>query len=222
MSLANLLKKDWLAQVATATPATYEPHKQTPVTRVATVAVANPTDLSAVRAVTEIAEPPDWQALDRAYQAHHINCSTCIGAGKGYGLRCGTGAALWAAYDQTPKPVPVLVKTATHSSSAEVHISLLTAATPDEINLMAARLELFAGRGVADAEKLVDRLLVRDREGDPRGACDECKHLFGRGPGRWKYGDRSPMQFNELTDAYLGAAFVHLNLHHCNSLERTA
>jgi len=42
----------------------------------------------------------DWHALDAAYQAHHFNCPTCIAAGRGsrYGLRCGTGAALWRAY----------------------------------------------------------------------------------------------------------------------------
>ena len=53
------------------------------------------------------AKPPkqtfmDWQDtwlhLDRAYQAHHFNCSTCKAAGLGYGLRCGTGAALWTSY----------------------------------------------------------------------------------------------------------------------------
>lgn len=45
-------------------------------------------------------EPPDWHALDAAYLAHHFNCPTCIAAGRGsrYGLRCGTGAALWRAY----------------------------------------------------------------------------------------------------------------------------
>ena len=46
------------------------------------------------------ATPPDWHALDAAYLAHHFNCPTCIAAGRGtrYGLRCGTGAALWRAY----------------------------------------------------------------------------------------------------------------------------
>lgn len=47
----------------------------------------------------------DWQALDKAYQAHHVNCPTCIAAGKGYGLRCGVGAALWAAYDAADMPL---------------------------------------------------------------------------------------------------------------------
>lgn len=40
-----------------------------------------------------------WLHLDRAYQAHHFKCPTCIAAGLGYGLRCGTGAALYKAYE---------------------------------------------------------------------------------------------------------------------------
>lgn len=40
-----------------------------------------------------------WCELDQAYQRHHVNCPFCIAAGKGYGLRCGTGAALYTAYE---------------------------------------------------------------------------------------------------------------------------
>jgi hypothetical protein len=62
-----------------------------------------PEQLSSVLAVsppTILEKPADWQALDAAYLAHHFNCPTCIAAGRGerYGLRCGTGAALWRAY----------------------------------------------------------------------------------------------------------------------------
>ena len=46
----------------------------------------------------------EWATLDKAYQAHHAACPVCIAAGKGYGLRCGTGAALWANYDQASEP----------------------------------------------------------------------------------------------------------------------
>ena len=44
--------------------------------------------------------PLDWKELAAAYHAHHFNCPTCIAAGRGsrYGMRCGTGAALWRAY----------------------------------------------------------------------------------------------------------------------------
>jgi hypothetical protein len=44
--------------------------------------------------------PDAWRELDRAYLAHHVNCAVCQAAGRGsrYGLRCGTGAALWSAY----------------------------------------------------------------------------------------------------------------------------
>ena len=52
--------------------------------------------------------PTDWHALDAAYLAHHFNCPTCIAAGRGsrYGLRCGTGAALWRAYSAAQLPGP--------------------------------------------------------------------------------------------------------------------
>ena len=50
-----------------------------------------------------------WLHLDRAYQAHHFACPVCIAAGRGagYGLRCGTGAALWTTYsDATQRTTP--------------------------------------------------------------------------------------------------------------------
>jgi|JI10StandDraft_1071094.scaffolds.fasta_scaffold608476_2 hypothetical protein len=50
---------------------------------------------------TPAQEPANWKDLDRVYQAHHIACPICIAAGKGYGLRCGAGTALWVAYDST-------------------------------------------------------------------------------------------------------------------------
>ena len=46
----------------------------------------------------------EWAVLDKAYQSHHFGCPVCIAAGKGYGLRCGTGAALWAEYDRATEP----------------------------------------------------------------------------------------------------------------------
>ena len=49
------------------------------------------------------ADPATWRELATAYHAHHFKCSTCIAAGRGaqYGLRCGTGAALWTSYQNT-------------------------------------------------------------------------------------------------------------------------
>ena len=52
-------------------------------------------------------EPPEdpnaWRELSEAYHAHHFDCHTCIAAGRGaqYGLRCGTGAALWSHYQDS-------------------------------------------------------------------------------------------------------------------------
>ena len=47
--------------------------------------------------------PSDWKELAEDYHAHHFNCHTCIAAGRGsrYGLRCGTGAALWWDYSDS-------------------------------------------------------------------------------------------------------------------------
>ena len=50
--------------------------------------------------------PPDpnaWRELSAAYNPHHFDCHACIAAGRGtqYGLRCGAGAALWNAYQDS-------------------------------------------------------------------------------------------------------------------------
>jgi hypothetical protein len=45
--------------------------------------------------------------------------------------------------------------------------------------------------------------------------------LVGSGPGRWRCRDGTPNNINELAGAWVGAAFVHHTLHHCNSLETT-
>ncbi len=56
---------------------------------------------------TEPPEPPidpnAWRELAAAYHHHHFKCPACIAAGRGagYGLRCGTGAALWTSYSDT-------------------------------------------------------------------------------------------------------------------------
>lgn len=54
-------------------------------------------------------QPPetriDWRELDRAYLAHHARCCTCQAAGRGYGLRCGAGLAMWTAYTAAAAPM---------------------------------------------------------------------------------------------------------------------
>lgn len=49
------------------------------------------------------ADPNAWRELAQAYHDHHFVCGTCVAAGRGsmYGLRCGTGAALWIHYQNT-------------------------------------------------------------------------------------------------------------------------
>ena len=45
---------------------------------------------------------PTWQAADKAYQLHHVNCPTCAAAGRKPGelQRCPTGSELWEQYLQ--------------------------------------------------------------------------------------------------------------------------
>ena len=65
---------------------------------------AKPAPILGCTAVTPVTaeNPPDWRALDKAYQLHHVNCKICQAAGRGsqYGQRCEAGMALWRAYDQ--------------------------------------------------------------------------------------------------------------------------
>ncbi len=58
-----------------------------------------------------------------------------------------------------------------------------------EIDTFTARLALFTDKGESldDAERLADRLVIRDREGDDRRLCLECAHL--QGYGRWRCGN---------------------------------
>ena len=53
-----------------------------------------------------------------------------------------------------------------------------------EIKTFVIRSNLFNRRGLAslDAESLADKLVNRDREGDNRRACLECRGLSGSGP----------------------------------------
>lgn len=163
-------------------------------------------------------QPPDWAALDRAYQRHHWGCVVCIAAGRGSGLRCGTGAALWGSFDAVDKPLPVRAQPAPATPQPVATDSPPVAEpTEQEAERTSKRLALFAARGVRgdDAEVLAQRLLMRDREGDRRGGCAECRQLVGIGPGRWRCGDNSHPNVNELAGAWVGAAFVDLRLHRC-------
>ena len=53
-----------------------------------------------------------------------------------------------------------------------------------EIETFAKRAALFNRRGLAslDAETVADVMVTRDREGDNRNACLECRGLTGNGP----------------------------------------
>lgn len=58
-----------------------------------------------------------------------------------------------------------------------------------DIDIFIERMVYFTDRGVSydEAERLTDKLVIRDREGDDRQLCLECMHLQGRG--RWRCGN---------------------------------
>ena len=83
-----------------------------------------------------------------------------------------------------------------------------------EVDLMVARLALFADRGltVPEAERLADKMVTRDREADRRGACAECMLLAGQGVTSWRCSDRTPG--NELARQPLARDWL-IQLHRC-------
>ena len=64
------------------------------------------------------------------------------------------------------------------------------AMTGREIDTFTMRLSRFTGKGVTadDAERLADKLVIRDREKDDRRLCLECLHLGGYGRQSWRCG----------------------------------
>ncbi|MDH4479595.1 MAG: hypothetical protein QE283_06945 [Rhodoferax sp.] len=59
----------------------------------------------------------------------------------------------------------------------------------NEIETFMARLAQFTDKGVSydDTERLLDELVIRDREGDDRRLCLECTQL--QGAGSWRCGN---------------------------------
>lgn len=81
-----------------------------------------------------------------------------------------------------------------------------------EIDTFKARLARFTDKGgsLTDAERLADKLTIRDREGDNRRLCLECAHLHGAG--RWHCGN---WQQAEIGGPAMQGALV-LMLQRCN------
>jgi hypothetical protein len=59
-----------------------------------------------------------------------------------------------------------------------------------EIDTFYRRIDRFWGR--PDAERLADRLVIRDREVDDRVMCVECRYLSGKSCQNWKRAEVTP------------------------------
>jgi len=86
-----------------------------------------------------------------------------------------------------------------------------------EIDAHAARLARFTDRGLTldDAERMADRLAIRDREQDDRGMCLECTHLHRAG--RCTNWQRAGIAIHAW-DAQLAPEFMHL-LQRCDGFK---
>lgn len=84
-----------------------------------------------------------------------------------------------------------------------------------EIERMVHRLALFDGRGltVPEAERLADKLVLRDREEGNRTSCAECHRLDGWSPKTWRCCGPSG-QGNTLAGAMLSVLWLS-ELHRC-------
>ena len=97
----------------------------------------------------------DWKTLDRAYLTHHAQCHQCRSAGRGYGQRCGTGAALWRSYEAAPTPFDKKPKPVRNPVQQQ-------AIPPDMADLLQAAMLAcdFWGDGVKDREAMRQHCLT--------------------------------------------------------------
>ena len=89
-------RADWIADLTAALP-----EHRADLLALVQGFMPKATPPAVVAPMTTATLPPStstWLAVRNAYYSHHHTCPVCIAAGKGYGLRCGAGAGLWAAY----------------------------------------------------------------------------------------------------------------------------
>ena len=177
MSFADLIKKGSLRQVATVTVATVGPPSPSSVATVATVSVATAKKQATNEPapVQENLRKPEFQsaANDPAQVPERV-----------------AGDVLASLVAEETAVRKQLVRSEVRT---ETLVSNTAAAKPDpdrwcwphsqamtgrEIDTMAERTSLFNRRGLPalDAERLADKLVNRDRDGDDRHLCVECRH----------------------------------------------
>lgn len=115
----------------------------------------------------EVASKPQAENL----RQHEIQPST---VGK-VSARAPTGTANPEAPSETPDTLATVYSTDLYTWP---HSPAMNAR---EVDTFTARLTRFTDKGVKllDAERLIDALVIRDREGDDRTLCLECAHLQG-------------------------------------------
>ncbi len=112
------------------------------------------------------------------------------------------GGRVRGCYYSIGKPAGVLVVAEGFATGASIHeaTGCAVAVAFNAGNLKAVAEGRFTSRGLPGrAESLADRLLVRDREGDDRRMCIECRHCTsGRSCGRARAAGLSHQELGEL------------------------
>ena len=181
MSLAKLLKKGGLQRFATATPATpatVDRFNALSVATVATVAVAN------------LQKRPANDSTPTPITAQDSTRSNLL-TGWNVTVPTGTSTATLAKFRAASLALDAQIQadeTLPGNDPDRWCYPTTTAMTGREIDLFAPRLARFTDKGVIqiDAEKLADKLVIRDREQDDRRLCLECTHLTGYGRTSWR------------------------------------
>lgn len=131
-----------------------------------------------------VAMPPAKLA-HAAFLEHAARCQRCTSAGLlTAGMsRCPAGAELWQRYVWAfqREGLPSYPKSPASERPAEPPPRTWShaPASAQEVEAMAQReaRALAVGLTHSEADRLIDALLIRDREGEDRHSCAECRHL---------------------------------------------
>ena len=121
---------------------------------------------------------------DRQHLLQHGTCGEPVAAGllaDRFGIVWPPAGHATSCRALTPKPAPESAGRPYRLSPAEADRCHAGAWDEGETALFVARVSLFLRRGVGaeDADDLAERLVLRDRDGDDRRACVECRNLAG-------------------------------------------
>lgn len=131
-----------------------------------------------------VANPKQSQTCaDCLHLLRHGTCGEPVAAGlaESFGIRWAPAGHATSCAAFMPKPAPAPTGRPYRLSASDADRCHAGAWDDGEIGRFVARVSLFLRRGVdaEDADDLAECLVLRDRDGDGRRACVECRNLAG-------------------------------------------